>query len=207
MTCRLCGQRRARRACPALGHSICPVCCATKRQIEIRCPAACPHLEAGRAHPSAPARRQHDADLRLLMGSVGRLSEGQLQLFFLVHSYVLRPAPEAQPRIVDAEVADAAGALAATFETASRGLVYEAPASTPAGRRIAADLLGILRDAGRGGGSRFDREAAEVLRAVERGARETGNPLSAPRAYLDLVARVLGEPPPPDGAPSGIVLP
>lgn len=124
------------------------------------------------------------------MSGSGRLSEGQLQLFFLMHSYFLRPEPEGQPRIVDAEVADAAGALAATFETASRGLVFEHQPSTPAGRRMAGELRGILQQAGRGGGSRFETEVADVLRAIERGSTQAGE---HPRAYLDLVARILGD--------------
>lgn len=196
MTCPQCGQRRARRSCPALGQSICAVCCATKRQVAIRCPADCVHLAAAKAHPSATARRQQEADLRQLMGSVGRLSEGQLQVFFLVQSYFLRPAPDGQPQTIDEEVADAAGALAATFETASRGVIFEHQAATPAGRRMAGELLGVLRDVGKGGGSRFDREVAEVLRAVERGARAAAGPGSGARDYLSLVARVLGEAPP-----------
>lgn len=136
------------------------------------------------------ARRQHDADLRQLMAGAGRLSEGQLQLLFLVHSYFLRPEPEGQPRIVDAEVADAAGALAGTFETASRGLVFEHQAATAAGRRMAGDLLAVLQQAGRGGGSRFEAEVAAVLRVIERGASQPG---PHPRSYLELVARILGD--------------
>lgn len=136
------------------------------------------------------ARRRHDDDLRQLMQGAGRLSEGQLQLLFLMHSYFLRPEPEGQPRIVDADVADAAGALAATFETASRGLVFEHQGATPVGRRIAGELRDILVQAGRGGGSRFEAEVADVLRAIERGAAQTG---AHPRAYLELVARILGD--------------
>ena len=58
-----------------------------------------------------------------------------MQLFFLIHSHVLsRPADGlAQP--VDAEVADAASALAATLETASRGVIFEHRAETVNGRR------------------------------------------------------------------------
>lgn len=207
MTCGLCGQRRARRACPALGQSICAVCCATKRQREIACPAGCVHLAAGRAHPSAPARRQHESDLRQLMDGMGHFSEGQLRLLFLVHAYLLRPAQPGQPQAIDAEVADAAGALAATLETASRGLVYEHQAATPGGRRMAAELLGVLQEAGKGGGSRFEREAAQVLRAIERGARQDEARGASPRAYLELVARVLGDHVPPAESASTIVLP
>jgi hypothetical protein len=174
-----------------LGQTICPVCCATKRLVEIRCPKDCVHLAAARAHPSAPAKRQQELDLRSLFDGMGRLSEEQLQLFFLIQSYFLRQLPAGVPRPVDSEVADAAGAAAATLETASRGVIFEHQAMTPAGRRMAADLLGVLREAGRGGGSRFERDAAEVLRAIERAARPS--PLADPghRTYLDLVTRVM----------------
>lgn len=208
MTCPSCGTRRARRACPALGQTICPVCCATKRLTEIRCPATCQHLATARAHPAAAVRRQHEADLEQLMGGIGRLSEGQLQLFFLLQSYFLRPAPPGTPGVVDSEVADAAGAVAGTLETASRGVIFEHDAASPAGRRMAGELLALLADVGKGGGSRFEREASAVLRAIERAARPAAEASPDQRSYLDLVARVLreGAPEPPQES-SHLVLP
>ena len=191
MTCSLCGERRAKRACPALALRICAVCCATKRLVEVRCPADCLYLVAGREHPAAVVKRQHEVDLRVLMEKAGRLSEGQMQVFFLIHSYFLRPSHTGAARPVDAEVADAAGALAATFETASRGVIFEHQAQTPAGQRMAAELRDVLTDVGKGGGTRFEREVAEVLRAVERGAGAAGAREDS-RRYLDLVSRVLG---------------
>lgn len=191
MTCPQCGQRKGKRACPALGETICPVCCATKRLVSIRCPRDCAHLTAARAHPAASVRRQQESDLRILLGGMNRLSEGQLRLLFLVLSYLSRPAGPGLPRLSDAEAADAASAVAATFETASRGIFFEHPASTAAGQRASAELVALLRDAGKGGGARFEREVAEVLREIARAAAPA--PLSAggTRAYLDLVARVL----------------
>ncbi|MGE0815142.1 MAG: hypothetical protein AB7O28_18965 [Vicinamibacterales bacterium] len=191
MTCPLCGQRKAKRACPALGQTICPVCCATKREGTIKCPKDCAHLVNARAHPPVVVRRQHDADVRSLVSGLGGLSEAQLELFFLTCSYFLRPVPPGTPAIVDGEVADAAAAAAATFETASRGVVYEHPADTVAGRRMAGELLNVLREAGRGGGSRYERDVAVVLRRIQQGATP---PVGAPpgqRSYLDLMARVL----------------
>lgn len=209
MTCSLCGQRRAKRACPALGERICTFCCATKRLVEVRCPAGCVHLVAGREHPAAAVKRQHEADLRALMAKVGRLSEGQMQVFFFIQSYFLRPSLAGAASPVDADVADAAGALAATFETASRGLIFEHPARTPTGQRMAAELRELLLDAGKGGGTRFEREVAEVLRAVERGAAAPPKGAHGARTYLDLAARVLrqGAPDEPAPPPPAIILP
>src|SRR5436190_794862 len=45
VTCPLCGQRKARRDCPAVGQRICAVCCGTKRLIYDHRPAS---LSAGR---------------------------------------------------------------------------------------------------------------------------------------------------------------
>ncbi len=209
MICPLCGARRAKRDCPALDQRICAVCCATKRLVEIRCPVTCVHLAATREHPATAVRRQHEADLKTLMRNVGRLSEGQMQVFFLVQSYFLRSSHAGAARPADADVADACGALAATFEAASRGVTAPAEAATPAGRRMATELADVLVDVGKGGGSRFEREVAEVLRAVERGASaEAGHPRPE-RWYLDLVARVLRQGAPEEPAPPtpAIILP
>jgi hypothetical protein len=42
--CVQCSQRKAKRHCPALGESICSLCCGTHRQKEIHCPPACAFL-------------------------------------------------------------------------------------------------------------------------------------------------------------------
>ncbi|MCC6992066.1 MAG: hypothetical protein IT181_23885 [Acidobacteria bacterium] len=139
------------------------------------------------------ARRQHDADIQALMGGTGRLSQGQLQLFFLIQSYFLRPVPPEIPAAVDAEVAEAAGAVAGAFEARSRGLVLVPQATSAGGRRMTGELHGVLEEAGRGGGVRFDREVAEVLRAIARTAAPAAEAPKDRRSYLELVARVFQE--------------
>jgi hypothetical protein len=204
MQCTLCGQRRAKRACPALRQDICPVCCATKRLVEIRCPADCVHLTAARQHPAAAVKRQHESDLRALMTALGPMSEGQLQLYFLLQSYLLRTPADGLARPVDAEVVDAA-----TLETASRGVIFEHRAETVNGQRLAGELQAVLQEAGKGGGSRFERDAAAVLRSVAAAAGQPAGKPAGSRAYLELVARVLreGAPEPPPPAESTIILP
>src|ERR1700704_4766830 len=57
VVCPLCGQRKARRGCPALDKQICAVCCGTKRLVQIECPPDCAYLAVAREHrPPAAAR-------------------------------------------------------------------------------------------------------------------------------------------------------
>jgi hypothetical protein len=185
------------------------VCCATKRLVEIRCPSDCVHLVAARQHPAASVKRQHESDLRTLMADLGPMSEGQLQLFFLIQSYLLKAPPAGTPRLMDAEVVDAAGAVAATLETSSRGVIFEHRAETLNGQRVASELHGVLQEAGKGGGSRFEREAALVLRAIAKAAGLPAAKVPSSRAYLELVGRVLreGAPDAPETPEPSIILP
>lgn len=206
MTCPLCRQRKAKRACPAVGQDICAVCCGTKRIVEISCPATCVYLEHAHRHPAAAVRRQQEADLVVLMTALGRVSEPQLQLFFLLQTTILRFKPEGFSPVTDADVAEAAATLAASLETAGRGVLYEHQSNRVVAESLRRELKTLLEQIGRGGGSRFEREAAEVLRGIERGARhETLGAGAGPLDYLSLVARVLQERPPQSQAPSLII--
>ncbi len=42
--CSHCQQRKAKRLCPALGSSLCSLCCGRLREKELHCPPACPYL-------------------------------------------------------------------------------------------------------------------------------------------------------------------
>jgi hypothetical protein len=212
MICALCRQRKAKRACPAVRADICPVCCGTKRIVELACPATCIYLEHAHRHPASMVKRQQEADLAVLMKTLGRVSEPQLQLFFLLHTAILRfngaNRPQGLPGIADADVAEAAGALAATLETAGRGVLYEHQSTSVVAESLRREIKTLLDQVGRGGGSRFDREAAEVLRGIERGARhEALGPGAGAQDYLSLVARVLQERPPSVKESSSIILP
>jgi hypothetical protein len=203
VVCPLCGTRRARRACPALGKQICAVCCGTKRLTQIQCPSDCAYLATAREHPPAATVRQRQRDLALLMQFMRDFSERQSQLLFMILTFLARyEPPELQP-LIDDDAGEAAAALAATFETASRGVIYEhRPASLPAERLMSA-LKPLLANAGQGAGSSFERDAAVVLRRVEDAARDARavEPENR-RALLDLIGRVIARVPPEgDDAP------
>src|SRR6188474_1312226 len=161
MSCPLCHARKPRRACPALHQTICPVCCGTKRLTEIQCPDDCVYLTSAREHPAAVVKRQQEHDVAILQG----LTERQQQLFFLFQSLIARHTPEGFSRLVDDDVAEAAGAVAATLETAARGVIYDHAAQSLPAQRLASEMKAMLGDMEKQGVRIYDREAAIVLRA------------------------------------------
>ena len=211
MLCPLCRTRKAKRTCPGVGQQICAVCCGTKRIVEIACPPTCIYLTTAQRHPAASVKRQQEQDLAVLLNALGRLSEPQLQMFFVMHTFISRFKPEGLP-LADADVAEAAGALATSFETASRGVLYEQQSQSPAAEALRRELKEFLaKIAGESGasGSRFEREVAVVLRGIERGASHAAPEIgSGPVDYLTLVARILHErPPDPRQSGSRLILP
>ena len=125
------------------------------------------------------------------MATVGRLSEQQLQLFFLLQSMVLSYEPEGLARLVDDDVALAAGALAKALETASKGVIFEEATTSLVAEGLRRAMKRVIEEVTKGGGSRAEREVAIVLRAMERGARHDGGHIpDGDQTYLDLVGRV-----------------
>ena len=213
MACPSCGRGKAKRECPALGRSICAHCCGTKRRVDIQCPNDCAYLSSSREHPAAVVRRQQERDVARVLPTIGHLTERQYQLFFLFHTAIARHRPEGFARVIDSDVAEAAGALAATLETAARGVIYEHAASSLPGQSLQAALNALLTQILEQGGTVYDREAAIALKAIEQGARSLGRPEEGDRGYLELMGRLLqdagpADPPPPALTPAGsLILP
>ena len=164
--------------------------------VEISCPEDCRYLEAAQKHPAAVVRKQIDADLTILMSTLGRLSEQQLQLFFILQSVVLSYKPEGLARLTDDDLALATGALARSMETASKGVIFEETTGSVVAEGLRRALKQVIEEVTRGGGSRVDREVLLVLRGIERGATHQGNTIPAgDTSYLELVARVFQQNP------------
>ena len=184
------------------------MCCGTKRLVQIRCPADCAYLASAREHPAAATVRRQQRDIGFVTQFVRDFSERQSRLFLLITGFVVegdrlaregdkfaRDVREPVPvldSLIDDDVAEAAAALAATFETASRGVIYEhRPASLPAERLMAA-LKPLLAEAAKSQGASFERDAAVVLRRIEEAARHVrAQDPENHRAFLDLIGRVV----------------
>jgi hypothetical protein len=172
--CPICATRKAKRACPGIGRDICSVCCGTKRLVEIACPPDCPYLASARAHPAAVVQRQQDRDMRFLLPRISDLSEPQYRLFLFLQGVVLQYAREADPTPLDIDVAEATATVAATLETAGKGIIYEHQAATIPAQRLAAEIRKVVAEVAQRNGAdaaRVERDAAKSLRRIEGAAR------------------------------------
>lgn len=190
--CPLCSSRRGRRSCPALGESICSACCGAKRRTQIACPPDCVYLESATAHPPAVVQRRRERDAGFLAALLYGLTEPQQRLTAMLLEHLAGDRPHA-PGLVDAEVEQAALALAQTHETASRGIVYEHPAGTATAQRLVDEMKQVIETDRANGGRLSDEATAGVLRRIEVGAREARRAPDAEggeRAYLSLLRRI-----------------
>ena len=200
MVCPLCGERKAKRACPALNQLICSVCCGTKRLVEIRCPADCVYLTTAAAHPPAVVQRQLEHDRALLLPLLGGMSERQARVFLMLAALIARHHSDALQKLVDEDIALAAGAMAATLETSARGIVYEHRASTRPAERLLAELQTLVAEITKEGGTALERDSAIALRRMEAAARELAKTDAGGASFQLLLVRILF---PPGGPEAG----
>ena len=202
MTCPLCSTRPAKRQCPALNQAICPVCCGTKRLVEIRCPDDCVYLASSRRHPAASVQRQHELDVALLLPAMAGFTDRQSRFFFLFQSIALRHPADALRPMLDADVAEAAATTAATLEqpraessTNSASHVQRAGTFGAFGRAFEEIVQQV-----QGPRTPLERDAARALRGIEEAARRVGAIAGDTQTgFLGLMRRVLGS----QSAPAG----
>lgn len=196
------------------------MCCGTKRIVEIRCLSDCGYLSAARSHPAAVVQRRQQRDLARFVPALQGLTDRQSRLLLLLASFIARHAPQDFQTLRDQDIADATGTLAATLETATRGVIYEHRARTQPAQRLADELKrgleeimgqpealdqsegepealhdristsGIARQGARAPG--IDQDAIVALRRIEQSAREMRQELDgSDTGYRDLLGRLL----------------
>jgi hypothetical protein len=135
---------------------------------EIACPGDCAYLASAQAHPAAVARRQQEHDLAFMTGLMKGLSSGQKQFTWAVLAFVSGFSADPMLRLSDEDVADMAAALSSTFETATRGVIYEHRPRSLNAQRLATDVRAYLDETRGQAGAAFDRDAAAVFAGVGR---------------------------------------
>jgi hypothetical protein len=208
--CPLCQSRSAKRLCPAKGDKICPICCGTKREVEIDCPSDCAYLRSGRDYEAekrapdpelaAKAYRFDDAFIHKMAPLLNALSIAVLQ-------------ERAQSRwLVDNDVIEALKALRVTLQTLSSGLYYESMPTDPVRQSLFRRIKDILDQAMAPQESIEEpalkvSEALDVLEFLTFAAQVHSSVRPKTRRYLDWLATMA----PPEAAleqpSSGLILP
>jgi len=122
--CPLCEARRGKRFCPAKLSQICPVCCGTKREVEIDCPSDCVYLQSGRQYESAKkAKNKPNESFTERLWSQSFQSSNFETLVSLWS--LIRDARSQGPELVDVDVREVLNRLIKTYQTQEGGIYYD----------------------------------------------------------------------------------
>lgn len=137
-TCAICNTRRPRRACPGVGGDICTICCATEREVTVKCPFECVYLQQAREReprPEIDPTKIPNADLRVTDDTLRR-NEPLLVLLTMAVSKAGLTAEGAY----DSDLLEAIEAAVKTRRTLESGLVYESRPDNPIAARLFATI-------------------------------------------------------------------
>ena len=136
--------------------------------------------------------------MRFLLPRISDLTEPQYRLFLFLQGVILQYARTADPTPLDIDAAEAAATVAATLETAGKGIIYEHPAATIPAQRLATELRKVVADVAQRNGAdagRVERDAATALRHMEAAARtahsEVPDPTYPDMSWLALASRLM----------------
>ncbi|HEY7209974.1 MAG TPA: hypothetical protein VH477_06845 [Bryobacteraceae bacterium] len=121
--CKICGKRRARRACPAVQGDICPICCGTEREVSLSCPLECEYLQEAHKHEKPVLAEGHQVSYRDVEVSESFLRRHEELALFCV--YALYQAAQRTAGAIDTDAIAALEAVIQTERTAQSGLIYE----------------------------------------------------------------------------------
>ncbi len=204
MTCKICQQRRAKRACPGAGGEICPQCCGTERENSISCPLDCGYLREARLHEQIPELETDSIPNSDISVSEDFLREHEELLLFLA-GVVLAAGLETEGA-VDTDAREALDALIRTYRTLNSGLYYE---STPSNFLAATIQRRIQEELGefrkkqteqRGMTNVRDADILGLLVFLQRFELRHNNGRKRSRAFLDFLREYFV--PPEDETPA-----
>lgn len=172
---------------------ICPVCCGTEREVTIDCPSDCAYLIASRAYNY----ERREVDWSKMPFRDEKISPSVLEAherLFMQLSYHICDYAAANPALVDSDVESVYEALARTYQTLAKGIVYEEPPVYPLRRELYEKLFkeisgyktekaGIFAAAT----SVRDSEIRDALIFFTQIAAERSNGRPKGRAFLDFL--------------------
>ena len=132
--------------------------------------------------------------MRFLLPLIANLSEPQYRLLLLLQALIVKHGAAAVPAVTDSDIAEGCAAVAATYETAGKGIIYEHQAASLPAQRLAGELgHAIAEMRRRGAPPSMERDAVAALRRIERGARTAMQALPGEQSpvFLALLRRVM----------------
>ena len=191
MSCWSCNKVKGKRPCPARsGDLICSKCCGTKRRVEIRCPDDCPYLHGEHDPRWEPtSRKTEEAQFISLFASLKRET---VPLLVFLHHLLLQARQNLATDLPDPETQEVVSLLARTFDTLSKGIVYEHKSESPRLQAIVRWTRHILENRKDipGTPSASDSEIAELLGTISSAIQSYGEQSAGARSYLDTAERV-----------------
>jgi hypothetical protein len=207
--CPLCSERPAKRYCPAKETHICSVCCGTKREVEIECPAACPHLQVGRAYESE--KRPVDPTLSARIQNLGEDFVRRFSWVMDVLCTEVLVEYRTSQWLLDSDVIEAYKALGQSFKTLDSGIYYDSLPENAVQRSLYSRLKGTLEklmlpDAGRPTPLRAS-DVVNVMDFLVFVASANSNPRPKSRQYLHFLSSIAVSRDSSEGETSRLILP
>jgi len=206
--CPLCSQRAGKRYCPAIAEHICPVCCGTKREIEIDCPSSCSYLKASRTYEAEKPLPDPELAAKAGQYDVRFFEQYHLVLDALTDAIIEEHLHSKW--LVDSDVLEVFKALKATMKTLSSGIYYESLPEGPARLSLFRRLKGLMDELMQPdptGGRKILKtsEVMEILDFVTLVAEGHSSIRPKSRRYLDWITEKFADRTQPQS--SGIILP
>lgn len=207
--CKICGKRRARRACPAVQGDICTICCGTEREVSLSCPLECEHLQEAHRHEKPVAVEEAQLSYPAIVVTEEMVRDQEELLLFCV--YALLQAAVRTAGAIDSDVMAALEAVIQTYRTAESGLLYETRPENFVAVAVQRSFVASLNDYQK---LRAERETVPPLRSSEtlamlvflhRIAQQNQNGRPRGRMFLDLLRQMTPEENPQE-RPSGIII-
>lgn len=143
--CVECNQRKGKRHCPALNRRICAQCCGENRVVKIPCAPDCAFLTTGQAYHGSKKytsllQNEENPQKRL---KLLRTMEENAEIIVLLELVIVGYAGSLTS-FRDHDVLESVQLLKRTYQTESRGIIYEESSSNPLAQALVQEMRDTL---------------------------------------------------------------